>query len=61
MFLSDKKILLGIGIGLVLASLLNFSYSYENSVSNGRIEENARGLGMHYSDECKVLFERDDK
>ncbi|MGL5152462.1 MAG: hypothetical protein ACRC7N_18045 [Clostridium sp.] len=46
---------------MVLASILNFSYSYENSVSEGRIEEKARGLGMHYNDECKSLFERDEK
>lgn len=52
----DKKILLGIGIGLILGVIFMMGYKYEESISNGGIEEAARGLGMHYDDECKAFF-----
>ena len=55
-FLTDRKILMGIGIGMVLTSIFMFGYSYNKELSNDKIEEKARGLGMHYEDECKVLF-----
>ncbi|GAA0755242.1 MULTISPECIES: hypothetical protein [Clostridium] len=47
---------MGIGIGMVLTSIFMFGYSYNKELSNDKIEEKARGLGMHYEDECKVLF-----
>ncbi|MBE6053315.1 MAG: hypothetical protein E7212_05275 [Clostridium sartagoforme] len=59
-FLTDRKILMGIGIGMVLSSLVMFGYSNKNKMSDNEIEEKARGFGMHYSDECKVLFEGDE-
>lgn len=42
---------------MVLTSVLMFGYSYNKELSNYEIEEKARDLGMHYKDECKVLFE----
>ena len=45
---------------MVLTSIVMSGYSYNNELSNDKIEEKARGLGMHYSDECKVLFEGDE-
>lgn len=45
---------------MILTSILMFGYSYNKELSNGKIEEKARGLGMHYNDECKVLFEGND-
>jgi hypothetical protein len=59
--LTDRKILIGIGIGMVLTSILMFSYNYNKELSNDKIEEKARALGMHYDDECKVLFKGDEK
>lgn len=38
-----------------------FSYNYESSLSDDKIEEKARGFGMHFKDECKAFFERDEK
>ncbi|MGL5477601.1 MAG: hypothetical protein ACRDCB_00940 [Clostridium sp.] len=36
-------------------------YKYQSSMSNAQIEEKARGLGMHYKDECKVFLGGEDK
>lgn len=55
-FLGDRKILIGIGIGMIITSILMTAFGY-NNISNDKIEEKARALGMHYEDECKVLFE----
>lgn len=52
---------MGIGIGLIIASVVMFGYKYNRSISDDKIEEKARGLGMHYNDECKVLFGEDNK
>ncbi|SFC61736.1 hypothetical protein SAMN05421842_10668 [Clostridium uliginosum] len=51
---SDRKILFGIGIGLVLGVTFMFVYEYNISISDSQIEEKARNLGMHYSNECKA-------
>ena len=59
-FLSDSKILLGIGIGLILGVVLMFSYKYNNTLTDAQIEEKARDLGMHFEGECKSIFERDE-
>lgn len=52
---------MGIGIGMIIASAVMFSYRYNGSISDDKIEEKARGFGMHYDDECKVLFGGEDK
>lgn len=31
-------------------------YSYTNTLTDAQIEERARGLGMHTSDDCKVIL-----
>ncbi|MBB6624250.1 hypothetical protein [Clostridium gasigenes] len=51
---------MGIGIGMIIASVIMFSYKYNSSISDDKIEEKARGFGMHYDYECKVLFGGDD-
>lgn len=58
-FLGDRKILIGIGIGMIITSILMTAFGY-NNISNDKIEEKARALGMHYEDECKVLFEGEE-
>ena len=35
-------------------------YKYEASLSDAQIEEKARALGMHTSDDCKALFNEEE-
>ena len=37
-----------------------FGYKYSNTLTDAQIEERARDMGMHYDDECKAIFERDE-
>lgn len=60
LFLMDKKILLGIGIGLVLGVIFMFGYKYTASLSDSQIEEKARGLGMIYENERKAILKGED-
>lgn len=46
---------------MIIASVIMFGYKYNGSISDDKIEEKARGFGMHYDDECKVLFEGEKK
>lgn len=57
----DKKIFLGIGIGLIIGVTCMLGYKYKNNLSDGQIEERARALGMHYDSECKVIFKGEDE
>jgi len=54
-FLTDRKILLGLGIGMVLAGLIFMVFTDSNNYSKAQIEEKARGMGMVYSSEVKAL------
>ncbi|WP_274600980.1 hypothetical protein [Clostridium yunnanense] len=38
-----------------------FGYQYNVNMSRERIEEKARGYGMIYEDESKVIFDKDVK
>lgn len=60
-FLCDKKILIGIGIGIIIGTLSMTGFSLNDALSRSQIEEKAKGYGMHYSDECKVIFSKDVK
>ena len=40
----------------MLGTSIMFTYEYSNSMTDAKIEEKARGLGMHTKDECKVFF-----
>lgn len=59
-FLFDKKVLLGIGIGLIIGTILMSFYQFSISISDSQIEERARGLGMHFNNECKAIFRGED-
>jgi len=52
----DKRICLGIGIGLVLGVIFMFGYKYTSTLSDSQIEERARGLGMIYENESKAIL-----
>lgn len=60
-FFSDKKLLIGIGIGILIGCFSMIFSNYETEISKGKIEQNARGYGMHYDNECKVIFDEDVK
>ncbi|MEG0296340.1 MAG: hypothetical protein RR620_06430 [Clostridium sp.] len=42
---------------MIVSTLFMIGFQYDKSVSEGRLEEEARDLGMHFEDECKVFFE----
>ena len=46
---------------MVLTSIFMSLYNNANGISDSEIEERARNLGMHYSDECKVLFKEEEE
>ena len=54
--LNDRKILFGIGIGLILGVILMIGYKSTIGLSNSQIEERARDLGMIYKSEQKSMF-----
>ncbi|MCC0644123.1 MULTISPECIES: flagellar protein [unclassified Clostridioides] len=54
MLLFDKKVLLGIGIGILISTLCIMLFS-NNDMSKAEIEKKARTLGMKYASEMKVL------
>lgn len=56
----DKKILLGIGIGLVIGVIFMWGYDYTSTLSDSQIEQKARGLGMIYPNESKSLLKGED-
>jgi hypothetical protein len=56
----DKRICLGIGIGLVLGVIFMFGYKYTVNLSDSQIEEKARDLGMIYKNESKALLKGED-
>jgi hypothetical protein len=53
--LSDGKILLGIGIGIILATSVMLQAKIQYQMSKTQIEQKARSLGMQYPEEMKVI------
>lgn len=51
---------MGIGIGLIVATLLMLTYAPRN-IPKYQIEKMAKDLGMKYDDEIKAYFKNDDK
>jgi hypothetical protein len=54
-FFSDRKLLLGIGIGIVIGIFSMLGVKYSPSMTQAQIEEKARGLGMTYPEDMKVI------
>ncbi len=52
----DRRILLGVGIGLILGVILMIGYKTTIGLSDSKIEERARDLGMIYRSEQKSMF-----
>lgn len=53
--MSDRKILLGIGIGIILATSVMLQAKIQYQMSKTQIEQKARSLGMQYPEEMKVI------
>jgi len=54
-FLSDRKILIGIGIGMVTATIIMTGVQINVKLSRSQIEEKASGYGMRYPEDFKVI------
>lgn len=54
--LKDRKILFGIGMGLILGVILMIGYKSTIGLSDSQIEQRARDLGMIYKSEQKSMF-----
>ena len=51
----DKRTLLGIGIGIIFATVLMSVFSTSKQFSDEQVEMRARELGMKYTEEFKVI------
>ena len=52
----DRKILLGVGIGLIIGVICMIGYKSTIGLSDSQIEQRARDLGMIYKSEQKSIF-----
>lgn len=57
-FLSDRKILIGIGIGMIMSTFIMAGVKIDYEMSKSQIEDKARGMGMVYSEEVKVINDK---
>jgi hypothetical protein len=53
--LSDRKVLLGIGIGIIIATSVMLESKIRYTMSKNQIEQKARSMGMQYPEEMKVI------
>ncbi|WP_195962626.1 hypothetical protein [Clostridium tyrobutyricum] len=53
--LSDRKVLLGIGIGIIIATAVMLESKIRYTMSKNQIEQKARSMGMQYPEEIKVI------
>lgn len=51
----DRKILFGIGIGMIISALFMYNVKINNSMSKAEIEEKAYSYGMKYPSDMKVI------
>lgn len=54
-FLSDRKVLIGIGIGILIATISMMGVKPNYNLSRYEVELKAREYGMEYKDEQKVI------
>lgn len=57
-FLSDRKILIGIGIGMIMSTIIMAGVKIDYEMSKSQIEDKARGMGMVYPEEVKVINDK---
>ena len=54
-FLSDRRVLVGIGIGIIIGTAVMVNAKINVSISKTEIEMKAREYGMEYKGEHKVI------
>ena len=57
--LCDRKILFGIGLGIIMTVCFTLPIKFDNKMSAGEIEIEAKKLGMSYPDEIKINIGED--
>lgn len=57
---NDKNFLLGLGVGLIIASLL-MNFNIKSKISKVEVEKKAHEMGMMYPEEIKAYFQNDRK
>ncbi|WP_178139214.1 hypothetical protein [Hathewaya proteolytica] len=50
----DKKFLLGLGLGIVLTTIIMFTSKYQIKISDAEVEKRALKLGMTYENNKRV-------
>lgn len=54
-FLFDRKIFIGIGIGMIISTFIIIGTKRDLNYDKATIEQKARGMGMEYPGEMRVL------
>lgn len=54
-FLFDRKIFIGIGIGMIISTFIIIGTKRDLNYDKATIEQKARGMGMEYPVEMRVL------
>lgn len=57
-FFSDRKLLMGIGIGIIIATAVMIGTKVNYQMSKSQIEDKARSMGMIYPQEVKVINDK---
>lgn len=60
-FLSDKKLLVGIGIGIIISAVIMTGVKINYNVSETEIYKKAKNMGMDYPDNFKVIDKGGEK
>lgn len=60
-FFSDRKVLLGVGVGMIIGTTIMINAKIRVNLSQYQIEMKAREYGMEYKDEYKVIERKNNK
>lgn len=58
-FCRDRKVLIGIGIGLIVASIAIGGLNINKTMTRAQIEEKAKSYGMDYPSESKFIITKE--
>ncbi|HAG45051.1 MAG TPA: hypothetical protein DCL31_19165 [Clostridium sp.] len=59
--MADRKVLLGIGIGIIIGTIFMGFSKLNYELSDAQVEVKARALGMKYPDEVKIMIKDEVK
>ncbi|MFD3157463.1 hypothetical protein ACFIJ5_11455 [Haloimpatiens sp. FM7330] len=57
----DRKLIIGIGIGMIISSVVMTGVKINANYDKSVIEQKARDLGMQYPDEMRVIRDKEAK